>query len=293
MRSAEGTERGRGRWAPWIAVLLVLLATPSRALAWSDLGHRIICEIAFREVHQETRQRISELIRHDAEFRRFSDACTWPDHPRSRPTEHYVNLPRDATGIGTDPCPLADTCVITAIAADQKVLASPAAAEGERLAALKYLGHWVADVHQPLHVSFGDDRGGTAINTIGACIGSLHGTWDGCLVESALAGDVASIATELRNDITPAQRAEWAASSPIDWANESFALVTSPFFGYCVRTPPACWYDSSNPALDPGEPLKTVLVDQVYVEAAAAIIRERLKRAAVRLARLLDQALGN
>jgi hypothetical protein len=76
-------------------------------LAWNDLGHRIVCEIAFREVRQETRQRIKELVRRDPEFRRFSDACTWPDHPRTRPTEHYVNLPRDATGIETDPCPLA------------------------------------------------------------------------------------------------------------------------------------------------------------------------------------------
>jgi len=255
MRTAEGTERGRARRALWIGALLVLLATPSRALAWSDLGHRIICEIAFREVRQETRQRIRELIPQDPEFRRFSDACTWPDHPRLRPTEHYVNLPRDATGIGADPCPLADTCVVTAIAADQKVLASPAAAEGDRLAALKYLGHWVADVHQPLHVVFADDRGGNQINTVGACVDSLHGAWDGCLVERTLGHDVSSIVTTLRNEITPAPPSQF---QPLSRQRGAPAPDSSPA-APARRSPPISTIsaDANNVRVNGSAPLRT------------------------------------
>lgn len=290
---AEATEQRRAGPALWLAALLLALSLPSHALAWSDLGHRIVCEIAFREVRPETRQRVKELIRQDKEFKRFSDSCTWPDHPRSRPTEHYVNLARDATGIGEDPCPLAAKCVVTAIATDVEVLSFSDTSDVERLAALKYLGHWVADVHQPLHVSFADDRGGNSINTVDACVGSLHLAWDGCLVESTLGHDVTLIATELRNEITSAQRAEWTASSPTDWANESFALATNPMLGYCIPASRGSQYDTDNLSLDPGEPLKTVSIDQAYVERAAPVIRDRLKRAAVRLAHLLDEALGN
>jgi S1/P1 Nuclease len=37
----------------------------------------------------------------------------------------------------------------------------------ERLEALEYLGHWVGDVDQPLHVSFQDDRGGNDLGVSG------------------------------------------------------------------------------------------------------------------------------
>src|SRR6266511_503721 len=214
-------------------MLAIVLAFPPQAFAWDDLGHRTICEIAFREVRDETRQRIKKLIRGDREFARFADACTWPDHPRRRPTEHYVNLPRDSTGIGSDPCSLADKCIVTAIAEDLQGLASVVVSDAEKLA--KYLGHWVGDVHQPLHVSFADDCGGNEINTVGACIGSLHRAWDGGLIESALGRDVSSVAEILRNEVTPAQRADWTTSSPVDWANESFTIATSSPVAYCVR----------------------------------------------------------
>ena len=46
------------------------------------------------------------------------------------------------------PCPLADECVVTAIMGDRGSLAL--ATEDERkLEALKFIGHWVGDVHQP------------------------------------------------------------------------------------------------------------------------------------------------
>jgi hypothetical protein len=72
--------------------------------------------------------------------------------------------------------------VLTAILADSKVLASKAETDADRLIALKSLGHWVGDIHQPLHVSFGDDRGGNNISVSGQCSGNLHATWDNCLV---------------------------------------------------------------------------------------------------------------
>jgi hypothetical protein len=50
-------------------------------------------------------------------------------------------------------CPGASACVVTAIKKDFEVLSSSDASQAQKLASLKFLGHWVGDVHQPLHAS--------------------------------------------------------------------------------------------------------------------------------------------
>ena len=123
----------------------LLLYSPS-ALAWGGLGHEAVCELAFRELDVTARQRVIALIQQDDEFTTFRASCNWADRPRQRAPEHFVNLPRDATGLHGDECPLADDCVVRAIEDDFTVLASPSATDQEKLAALKFLGHWVGDI---------------------------------------------------------------------------------------------------------------------------------------------------
>jgi S1/P1 Nuclease len=65
-----------------------------------------------------------------------------------------------------------------AIGKDLALLSSSTATEQERLESLKYLGHWVGDIHQPLHVSFEDDRGGNSVGISGSlCRWNLHAAW--------------------------------------------------------------------------------------------------------------------
>ena len=96
----------------------------------------------------------------DSEFKTFSDSCIYQDHPRIRASEHFLNLPRDSKGLSSDGCPPADACVLTAILSDFKVLQAKENTDASRLIALKSLGHWVGDIHQPLHVSFLDAKRG-------------------------------------------------------------------------------------------------------------------------------------
>jgi hypothetical protein len=152
----------------------LLLYSPS-ALAWGGLGHEVICELAFLELDDTIRQRVIALIEQDQEFTTFRASCKWADKPRQRASEHFVNLPRDATGLDDNKCPMADECVVSAIERDFEVLASPHATDGEKLVALKFLGHWVGDIHQPLHAASQDDRGGNYIRTQGSSCESLGG----------------------------------------------------------------------------------------------------------------------
>jgi hypothetical protein len=104
-----------------------------------------------------------------------------------------------------------------------------------KLEALKFLGHWVGDVHQPLHVSFEDDRGGNNILVTGECGSNLHSAWDTCLVLKAVGEDVGEAATELMKTITPAEIESWTRSEPMDWANESFVIAEQAQTKYCIR----------------------------------------------------------
>ena len=274
-----------------LAVGALAVVTAPQALAWGDEGHRIVCAIAYHEAAAATRAKIDGLLAANGESGPFSETCLFADHPRTRNTEHYVNLPRNASGLGTTPCPLASTCVVSAIEADMTVLSNPARSDADRLTALEYLGHWVGDVHQPLHVSFEDDRGGNSVNMTGTCHGNLHGAWDSCLLEQAVGTDIAAAVNDLTAEITMSEGCAWIASKPIDWANESFAITTAAQTGYCVEVGGVCEYQAGNEQLDPGEPKKMVTIDAAYVAASTPVVRDRLKRAGVRLAQMLNEAL--
>jgi hypothetical protein len=171
---------------------------------------------------------------------------------------------------------------VPAIKKDFEVLSSNKASQTEKLKSLKFLGHWVGDIHQPLHVSFEDDRGGNGILVMGECgTSNLHSTWDTCLVIKAVGEDVGKAATELMKTITPAEIESWTRSAPMDWANESFTIAEQARTEYCTRQGASCDHPSGK-----------VMIDAQYVAANTPIIREQLQKSGVRLAHLLDTALG-
>lgn len=282
------------RSAPIAGIAIILLALSANSvLAWGDTAHRIICEIAFKELNSQARAEVKRLIRLDPVFFTFSGSCIWPDHPRKRSREHFVNLPRSATQLENDSCPLVDKCVVMAIEVDLQIVADAGATDASKLDALKFLGHWVGDIHQPLHVSFRDDRGGNSIKVSGPCSRNLHAVWDGCIIETKLGTDIRNIATDLRGAVTPADRVQWNSTGPKTWANESFRITISKATGYCVKKDDACWYATDNNKLDRNEEKRMLVVDDAYIERQLPTIKERLTQAGIRLGHLLNHALVN
>ena len=266
-----------------LLAMLLLGSLCGNALAWGDTAHQVICEVAFRLAKPATQAEIQRLINSDpsATFPDFSEACVLADHQRTRPAEHFLNLPRASVGLSSDQCPLAPKCVLTAILSDQKIVSSKNETDASRLFALESLGHWVGDIHQPLHVSFEDDRGGNKISASG-CARNLHAVWDSCLVDYAIGSDVVKAANSMMAAITPDMRAQWTRSAPRDWANETFAIAKAITTHYCVMHGPSC---------DPtGE---AFVITSEYLESNKLVVREQLQKAAVRLAYILDMALGN
>jgi hypothetical protein len=265
-----------------VFTLLASFAFPTQGKAWGDLGHKVICGMALQLVQPTTRVAIDRLTALDGRYATFADSCVFPDHPRIRSDEHFVNLPRDSKGLDHDNCPEADKCVVTAILDDSRILADKSQSDAVRAEALMSLGHWVGDIHQPLHVSFADDRGGNTIKVTGECSGNLHSVWDTCLVLYALGPDEADAQRDLLAHLTPERQREWSGGGPKDWANESFKIAESPRTQYCVLDDGSCHPGS-------GE----VVVGDQYLSENERVVTEQIQKAAVRLATLLDTLLGS
>ncbi len=88
-------------------------------------------------------------------------------------------------------------------------------------------------------------------------------------------------ATELMKTITPDKIEGWNRSAPMDWANETFAIAEQAQTKYCIRQGASCDHPSGK-----------VTIDVAYIQVTTPIIREQLQKAGVRLAHLLDAALG-
>ena len=272
-------------------LLLLLLSLPSIASAWGGTGHEIICGIAFQELTSEARQEVERLVQLDAEFDSFSESCRWADSPRKRAPDHYLNVPRDLNVITTEECPLAESCLFPAIRKDLEILSDKSQSDQTRLDALKFLGHWIGDIHQPLHVSFQDDRGANSIGASGKCRGNLHGVWDGCIIERQFGKDPAAIANDFLTRIADDEKHSWQLDSHAVWADESYQVTKSPDTGYCTTKDGACWYWPQNKMLDEGELQREIIITQDYLSTNQDAIELRLKQAGIRLGAVLNQAL--
>ena len=293
----------------WLAVLISVLAIgwSAPALAWGDGGHRTVCEIAAQNLTPTARAAVDRLLKANAvilgadpHYAGFGWACTYPDHvipngPGRRSPEHYVTYPRTLAAITGPGCPEAPACVLSAIPADEATLRSAKASDADKAVALIFLGHWVGDLHMPLHASYADDHEGSEIDAKGLCETSLHWTWDNCIFEARVfpgrRGDdvIRSLADAWTRPLSPRTRARWRNSEPWQWAAESYALARDPRAQYCVMVGPACQYSDALAVWDKDQPHKIVQIDAAYMDYAMPIIQRRLTMAGIRLADRLNR----
>jgi hypothetical protein len=167
------------------------LLTPLAARAWGVEGHQIIALIAVDRLTPVTRTEVASLLGGDARSK-MEEASTWADYIRlTRPETapwHYVNIElADGAYRPATQCP-ADNCVVAQIQKDVRILSNHQLTPAVRAEALRFLIHFVGDLHQPLHCSDNHDRGGNEVAVlIGAEQTNLHAVWDNDVV-AALAG---------------------------------------------------------------------------------------------------------
>src|SRR5262249_20872912 len=125
----------------------------------------------------------------------------------------------------------ADDWVVDKIAQFAAELAASGTDAEERPVALKFLLHFVGDMHQPLHSSDNNDEGGNKVLiTVDGFKHkpkeNLHGYWDTQFVD-AISQPPTALAKKLLAQITPTQVAQWKEGTVEDWAMEAFGISVS------------------------------------------------------------------
>lgn len=168
-----------------LTLTLLMLAMPMPAVAWSTEGHQVVALIAQAQMSPQAVKEVDKLLEVEPGSTLVS-VSTWADENRSPKTApwHYINFPRDTCNyLASRDCP-GGNCVVEAIERQAEILRSEASDE-RRLHALKYVVHLVADVHQPLHAGYAEDRGGNSYQLRVLLRGTnLHALWDKWLIES-------------------------------------------------------------------------------------------------------------
>ncbi len=214
--------------------LAAALVLPPPAHAWGAMGHRLVADLAWDAMTPRARASARDLLALEGDAR-LADVASWADELRASDPDlgrrsarwHYVNIAEDDCHYRAGRDCAGGDCVVAAIEAQAAILADPGQPRAARLQALKFVVHFVGDVHQPLHAGRADDRGGNThqLNIDGRG-SNLHALWDsGLLAQAGL--DEAGWLARLRR--LPAIGAT-PASTPAHWAEASCGIVERPGF---------------------------------------------------------------
>jgi nuclease S1 len=272
-------------------MLLVALTGSSDLAAWGLQGHRVVALLAAARLAPETRLIVDSLLPGTS----LADVAVWADDYVADNIQtgpwHYVNIPAEATQYDRDrDCPRqpgvaagsrADRwrdCVVDRILYHQQRLADATLDRADRAIALKFLVHFVGDLHQPLHaidtarggndlpvVVFGFPTCRSSSGAMNPC--NLHGVWDTALIAHRQLSDEQYLA-ELSRQIAASKWDAQPVGTPQDWAMESHTLAK-----VALLTPRSA-------------------VNEAYYRAHTDAVDRRLALAGLRLAALLNQSLA-
>jgi hypothetical protein len=277
-----------------------LLLDAGSAFAWGDLGHEVTALIAYRHLTVKARSALDALLASDDDPLTkpdFASRATWADKYRSTHREtsawHFIDIEIDRPDIAEacfgfpalGPGQLASQgpaqdCIVNKIEEFFAELQNPATPAAERLLALKFLIHFIGDLHQPLHTADHADRGGNCVALSPSPDGvdkNLHAYWDVGAV-APLGRSAPEIAARLDADITHDDLQAWTQGDAPTWARESFALGQKD--AYALANRPTCQSPGSTA-------LSADYQSQAQKDAALQI-----EKAAIRIAGLLNNALG-
>jgi hypothetical protein len=284
-----------------IAIVVAALAAlaPSAGHAWGNEGHILVAAIARARLTSATVAKVDAILAQDTDTltppdmlsrATWADAWRGADH-RETAEWHFVDIELDHPDLDTAcfghpaagrpaSAGQAQDCIVDKVAEFAAELGAPDTAPAERILALKYVLHLVGDLHQPLHAADNHARGG---NCISIALGdqrtvNLHSYWDTVVVHE-LGDDPQKLLGQLEAAITPDRTRDWAQGDFTSWTRESNAVAVRTVYSF--HTPPRCENHVAPLDLPAG-----------YAAAAKTAAAIQLERAGVRLAVVLEKALG-
>lgn len=172
-----------------LALIGLLFYLPLQTMAWGQLGHRVVGEIADSYLKNKTRREIRKILGNES----LAMASTWGDFIKSDPAYkyldswHYANFPDGLDYNGMQNFLKQDTTPnaynrLRFIANELKRKDLP---QDKKVMYLRMVIHLVGDIHQPMHTGRKEDLGGNLVKLqwFGQP-GNLHRLWDSDLIGS-------------------------------------------------------------------------------------------------------------
>jgi hypothetical protein len=259
------------RKIPLILAIVALIS--SLSFGWGREGHRIIAKVAEDHLNETTKVMIQSLIGNNHLY----SISNWADDIRREHRDtgpwHYVNIPLGSTYDASRDCPPPKGCVVHKIGEFLKVLTDKKASREQRAEALKFIVHFVGDIHQPLHAAK-EAEGGNDIHVrflssdrCGPYDCNLHGVWDTSMILHAglRPNDYAERLEQLvKSDSLAGQD----GGTPEQWVNESGRLAQ------------AAWVQNG------------ANLDDQYYRKEITVVDRQMALAGLRLAKLLNDTIG-
>lgn len=287
-----------------VAIGLAIALCSSAAFAWSARGHAMVGDLATRLLTPAATLAVADLLRDDLDAdgkpsgrATLGQVASWPDELRATPEQratgvfHYDDVPICGVPDRTVYCP-DGKCATAWFAKQLAILKDRSQPKRARNEALKWITHLVGDLHQPLHASDHDDKGGNDVKITyfgkraddpvdgrNASPYNLHTAWDRLIPYQMFdeRGGYDRFLADLPNTAT---RKAWEVGDIDAWTAESFVLARD-FIYPTLPTTFVC-----------AQPITTVQpLGQGYYGPASEIAAMQLRKAGVRLAKVLNDAL--
>jgi hypothetical protein len=281
-------------------VLLALWIPAGNALAWGEEGHRMVGAIADKYLTPEANRQVLALLKDDRladgepSYRRtLGEIAYWADEIKDTPwgkrrsAWHFDDIPVCADADASQYCKKG-ACASGQFARHLDMLANRRESIRRKNEALKWVVHLVGDIHQPLHTATHGDRGGNTVQV--SFFGerdnppygtiNLHTIWDIHMVRR-LTREKGGEDAVVSRGIGEAERAAWAQGSISEWVHESHEFAR------------AVVYPSLPVAFScSGRTEEVLTIDQAYYSRAAPVIESQIRKAGIRLARVLNEVFS-
>ncbi|WP_428329705.1 S1/P1 nuclease [Mucilaginibacter sp.] len=250
--------------------LFIFISLAITLVSWGFKGHQTVAIIAEDHLTPKANEEIINLLG----GQKISEIASWADEVRNQAaykqtsSMHYINAP---LGLNYEQFAAlvksqGDNNVYGAIMKYAALLTSTGASKDEKAEALKFVVHFVGDIHQPFHVSRAEDKGGNTIQVqFEGKDTNLHSLWDSKLIDRE--GLTTEQMAKLYDSANPEQIKRWQIQSPMQWAWESYQLSTQLYI-----------------AVE-----KNNILDDAYYQKQIPIVHQRIALAGIRLAGLLNQ----
>jgi hypothetical protein len=205
-----------------VVTIALLIASTSSVLAWGPTGHRAMGLVAEKHLSRKAKRAMTRLLQGES----VAMTSTWMDEIRSDSTYdyasdwHWVTIPDGQTYEQSEKNPKGD--VIATIERIVIELKSRKFSGKEEVERLKMLIHLIGDIHQPLHVGRGPDRGGNNVKIMWfRAESNLHRVWDSDMIDDKNLSY--SELAEWLGQPSDQDLEKWQKSSVREWAAESIS----------------------------------------------------------------------